>query len=496
LRRDNLPRAIALAFALAALPLTAMPLAAQTAETKAAGWVLAAEEFRLDGVPPAYASMATILPRLMISRLSASGSRLVLPDEKVARELLSLSAKRTKLVDERATLVLERDRLLLSSSPATSRAGARWATDRKIRAKEREIERVAEEMEKARRRGSELEEEIVAVTLWKDGRELYKVDAKRARGEDLRAQGVSALITGSVRDLAGYMYVSATLETGLPNYPPVTVSEAASYDQADSLVQSVLERLLPSIRNAENVALRIDVSPADATVYVDGRKVLDLAEATLVSRGRHSISATAPGYAEEQREADFSAAKEYRVSIELSREETIALTIEAERLQGDLFARAQYVGGTPVTAEFPIIPTLAEIATAAGTTYFIVDPALEGVSDGARLVVPQPKRNVKERIERQRRVLYWSLGALYVSLPATMILRGISQNMYNAYADGRLEQTAANAERVNQMNQAYDIASYVSIGLGINVFIQIARYLWAANQVTPKRAEPAWPDEE
>ena len=150
-----------------------------------------------------------------------------------------------------------------------------------------------------------------------------------------------------------------------------------------------------------------------------------------------------------------------------------------------MFFETRHFGTTSFTAEIPAKTLIGEALHGDARTYFIHE--YTDTTEGTRsVIIPVNRVNTEQRIERQRKVLYWSLGLLYCSLPVSMISRGIAMNKMQAYNDGRIEPTQENIDEINNWVMVSDISRGVSIALGVNFLFQLVRYLIAADQTIPK----------
>lgn len=452
------------------------------------GWVIAAEKFESDGVPPVYESVSSAIPSLLLSRLLAVRSRAVNPDEKKTRDLSSLSATRIQLVKERASLILERDKILLGSGTSFSKKKDLSSARTKIADKEKDIAELDKKIGKLS--ATVLDETALEnVTLWESGQKLYTATPEVSLGKSLRDSKISGLITGKIQDIAGYLLVTASIETGIPGLPVVTVSEAAPYEELDSLVTALSARLMPGLSVLNPVSLILAVEPDSATVFIDSRRIDDCTVPVTVFSGEHRISVSADGYESSSRTYAFSDTGLYRISVELRKTSTISVAFDTKAVPLSLYFKTQYLGESPVTVTLPAGAATGEASIDDNRTFFILDTS--GVSDGAFVSasIRPNKVRTQTRIEKQRTFLYWSLAALYVSLPVTLLTYGVATDKYTAYQSGKLEQTQSNVNDVNKWTQAAMISRGVSIGLGINVAIQLVRYLLAAEQAIPQEAK-------
>ena len=461
-----------------------------------AGWVIAAESFTASGVPSVYGNVPDVLPRLILSRIVGIRERMVLPDENELRALQSLSDERLKLVRERAELVRSRDRVVLSSDDFLVKKRNRNESERKIRDKEkaiRDLDKKTTALIEARSSEKnagkkEFAAGVRAIQLWKDGKELYKRADTGPLAPALSKDGISALLSGTVEDIAGYLYVTVTLDTGIDGLRFTEVSEASSYDDIGELAAALTVRLLPGIANREPVLLELKAEPEGAQIFIDGKLVPKGESSVTVFSGEHTVSVSAPGYATATRKARFEGAKTWRVSIALEEEKTISVAFDTAGGKAQLFFHTQYIGETPAEVKLPRVPTVGELVTGDVETWFVFMPAKDTL-DGARLTVKPRTNDVGKLIEKRRNAFYWSLGALYLSIPVSMLTYGIALDKSNAYAAGKLGGSEDAAADVNNWIRASQVSRGVSLVLGVNVAIQLVRYILAANEVIPEFAE-------
>ena len=169
--------------------------------------------------------------------------------------------------------------------------------------------------------------------------------------------------------------------------------------------------------------------------------------------------------------------------------ETVTVAFETGSQGAAVYFNTRYFGTSSFTAELPARTLIGEAMLGDARTYFIF-PQPEDPSSGPRtMFIPVNRVNTENRIERQRKVLYWSLGLLYCSLPVSMISWGIATNKMQAYEDGRLAKTPDNIDDVNNWVMVSDISRGVSIALCVNFLFQLVRYIIAADQTIPKYAK-------
>ncbi len=453
------------------------------------GWVLAAEPFTSVGVSPVYEDFSKVIPQLLLAGIGGIGTRRILNTEKKSRESLLMSQERIRLIKERSSLIFTRDRILLSSDPDLVKLRKTNDAEKAIVKKEAEIRAQDEKIKQFLAENLTGDSSESRITLWKSGTDLYTRKSESSLLSSLTADKISALITGSLEDIAGYMYVTVQVETGIDTLSFTSVAEAGSYEDIETLVTSLTARLIPEIANSKTVHLRIALQPDDASLFVDGRLVTDASIPVAVFSGTHVINASAAGYASAEKKAVFDSADTFAVTIALEKENLVSVSFNTAKISGSLFMHIRYFGETPLTITVPPLPAIGELVAGDIHTYFIFAPDRLTGKDNLAMTVKPNGITTEKRIASQRSVLYWSLGALYLSLPLSMLSAGIYNNMYQAYVDDKLPLTKSTVNGINNWSQIAIVTRGISIGLGLNTVFQLVRYFIAAEQATPKFAE-------
>lgn len=451
-------------------------------------WVLAAEAFASVNLPASYDGIATAIPSLVLAEIENVNKRSILPDEKKSRDISALSAERLKLVTERSALILERDKVFLSDQGTLKKKKNRSDANKKIIAKEKEIEKLDEKIRKAVETVY-TESTTLTVTLWESGSRLYERTKDVSLGKSLMDSKVSGLITGTVEDLSGYLLVTASIETGVAGLPVLTVKEAAPYDEIDYLVSTLTARLLPGLSQVSPVSISVNVVPENSVVFLDSRQIYDLSDPVTVFSGEHTVSVSCEGYRSATRTFDFSGAGKFGVDITLVKEPLVSVAFNSGDDATSVFFHTQSVGQLPLTTEIPALRTIGETENGTVKTFFIFDPDMTENPSSLESVIQTNKTETKKKIESARKWFYGSLGVLYLSLPVYMLSNGIMRDKYTAYQDGRIAPTQESIDEINGLMKFSTVSGYVSLGLGVNVAFQLFRYILSAEQAIPKETK-------
>ena len=467
----------------------ALCISAQTKE-EVPVWSITAAKFTLTDVPELYASYSTALPAMLNLFCSIPANRLVTPEEKKARRLPDYTSKKLTLIRERALLIAERDSLYLAVISKKEKIKQTAALNKKITAKENDIKKAQKKIDEVLNDTS-FTAETLPVTVWKDGQQVFDLPEYVNIPQALKAEHISAVINGSIQDLAGYMYVSIVVTTGLSGMPEYRFSEAGSYQSIEAIARSLASQIMTAIKNTQPARVLITVEPENAEVYLDSERLQVGEKPTYVYEGSHRLEAIASGYDSAGKTIEAQAGKDYLLKIKLKKEVLISVGFRFTKPVADVFLHTQYFSGMPFEADIPAEKTtVVSFSYGDVKTYVVLRPQnfmRQGLTK-YQLQASLNRENTKARIDRRRNILYWSLGAFYVSLPIFMILQGVTADMASAIMDYRIEVDESVKEKYNALFISTAVMQGLTIGLGINYAVQLGLYLHAADQSIPKEA--------
>ena len=153
-----------------------------------------------------------------------------------------------------------------------------------------------------------------------------------------------------------------------------------------------------------------------------------------------------------------------------------------------MFVNTRYYGLSDMQLKLPYQTTAIEVEKDKIHTYVFLDKDKIPINEFTQnMIVYLNQKETKRIVERQRKIMYWSLGALYVALPAYLILNGIYSDRKIAFDNGRLANTTENIQNIKNLSIANTTIQSVAIVAGINYFIQLVIYLVFSDRALPKQ---------
>lgn len=336
---------------------------------------------------------------------------------------------------------------------------------------------------------------------------------------DSNNQKINAVLSGSVSEINGFLYIKAKitilplkkiLETedleGLFTMETVVVGD---YSEIQQLTKEIAQNFLSFVLNKEKVLVSVKVFPEEisskVSITIDGTVYKTQVDNLALQQGEHKFSIDAPGYEVRNFTANLDDSKSaYNYSVYLSSVEENPLTVignDEKLLKSDMnleevslyiqgikksitfsdsgLESSFYASHLPVFGEFTVpLITGPEEETKYASTFF----RLTGNS-----TKPITIRNESSTvlIEKARKRMYTSYGILLITLPLTFYANGRltdiidTINSSSIYSDEMLR-------RYDNWRLTYEISLGTTIVAGVNMLIQLGRYIFTANSVLPQ----------
>lgn len=449
-------------------------------------WIIAVSEFTTEHLNSAYENFKTIVPEMFLIELDTGAKRHITYEEKKLRAMAEASAKKLKLIKERAKLIEQRDAIFLSTDIEAQKIKNEKKLNNNIKKKEEEIYLSDIDLTIAANQfyPDELPKNI---TLWKNGTSLYKTPDYKNISAALQRDNISALISGTIKDVSGYMIITVTVTTGILGMETYNFSDAGKFDDVEKIVQNLSAQIYSTIQNTKEIKLNFDITPKTAKLYIDNRQIYDITKPITIREGSYQINASAEGYTEAAQTITATGHSEYMLKIDLKKIDTVQIGFNFKNKNPAVFYKTQYTATMPGIITIPQIKSIMEFEEKDVSTFGLIDgKRLSGADYVHNMVINLNKKNVKQSIDLQRKILYWSLGAVYISLPITMIIGNNYKENLTLFNEGKLPLTQETAKKIYNLQTAYNVLQGISITLGINYFIQLIIYLVKADKALPK----------
>ncbi|MBO5137693.1 MAG: hypothetical protein J6B81_04260 [Spirochaetaceae bacterium] len=474
----------------------------------ATDWILASEPFSFrsdsDSLQETLYSMSQQLPKLILEDLALVGERNISSKEEYYRQLKVLQANHKTLLTNYNNAVLERDKVLLSQQSQLRKRKTlkekNLAVDEALLKLQENEAQTAQLLDKIESSGNEIVAKE-AVSLWKGNSEtLFVLDEKSTLAQKIDSEKINGLLTGSITAFNNYAMVEASITVFPGEISSATATAAGSLSDIVLIAKQLASELKAVVANAGAVELFFEIEPVQAiesaAVIIDGSviSVADIpTQGIAVATGNHGITLEAEGYYDKTFNWNFSEEGSYLITVELEKIETVELALVGEEdAQGQVYVNALPVGTLPVTLEverglllgefFPS-EVQEEVPDSQGqsSAYFTMDlqdfTGLDFVNASLKLQT----QDISNRIEKRRRTMYNSYSAFLVSLVPTIFSYGMYVNEHNGWAMGYQEE-----EKAKVWKGISNGTIALSVGLGINFFVQLGRYIFAVDAVLPE----------
>ena len=490
-------------------------------------WILAGRKFDVEGASSKAAqSAASVLPKLILERISVDMIRSVMPDEKAARKNDALLTERLDLFLQLSKEIKARDALVLNNYNGVAFELALNDSQKKIKDIQDKIDANLKKQEgiyhpeKSKKKIlKELKPDLLdskeKIALYKnDSESLYEA------GEEAEKQGpysrkyekeaasakLNALIDGKISFFGDY----ACANVDLIAYPGAkkiaSAMEVGSLSQISSIAENLAFALLPKIANGLPVELDFVVNPkeafSNAVLTIDNIVYDPMPEKAVVSSGFHSISVEADNFARETFVYNFSGRSRFFIEVNFKeKSEGSVKLVLSKFVPGDLFFDGKNVGPSSKT-DYVDVPLKVNGDTVFG--YFespLVDKRHPEnthneimfmqiprnlMVDGNQLQARVKVFDVSKNIDRRRKMMYLSYSALMISLPFLFYTYG----RFTTYQRGL--QTGFGHVSMDEYNK-YKNLSLVGTGItaacGVWFVCELVAYLIAVDKTLPPKAK-------
>jgi hypothetical protein len=298
-------------------------------------------------------------------------------------------------------------------------------------------------------------------------------------------QSVDLLIYGGFEQIQGYLYlqihaVDASLEREVFSF-----TDAVDPEQLPSALSAAAEGLTRTLWGRDWASLVVQASPPEARIYVDGT-LLGTGQARLdfVTPGEHGLLVELEGYVSQEQAVSVQpySLAEFEVELEKLPESWIA--VDSTPQGAALYKGSTWLGVTPLQVARPgslarFLLRLADFRDA---------PLYLGPSSPAAVSVKLSPASLDPlaRQKRDRDRFYTAFGIFALSLPFPIFSYGYVNDYMVGYQQAVSSGNLSEAQRLFDAGNAYYYAYLgtlgVSVGLAVNMVIQLIRYIRSADR--------------
>lgn len=455
-------------------------------------WKLASQKFSGNEI------YQEILPHLILKSFPENITReLSLEEQKITYEQAVKKEKQT-LINKLKSLQDEKDQLFFKNIDEISKNKRRL----EIEVEQEKIQKEIESFDEKKLREFEYRKTDATISF------VDKLLDEDSLEDEKKT--VDAILSGSVVEQKGFLFVKAKitiLPTDLGKNFSMETTGVGSYSEIQAIASEIAQNFLSFIMNKEKVSLSVRVFPEEirnkVSITIDGVTYKENVENLALQQGKHQVSVEALGYDTR----DFSclledSTKKYVYSVFLSPQEEVELFVKAQsdtlKTEEDFSKMDLYVGGikqkvlfgeenlvssflvkkVPVLGEFSIpINTDENGEIKYASTFF----RLSGNSTKPISIRTESSTTL---IEKARKRMYTSYGILLITLPFSFYAKGRLGDIEDSINNGIKTEDLLKKQEVWQLTSK--VTSGISISAGVNMLIQLIRYIYTANYVLPQ----------
>lgn len=504
-------------------------------------WVLAAEKFTFSQKNPdsAIQATATSLPSLVLEQIAENLVRFPRALERQDAELYALKTARLSLFLQLSKEVKERDAVFLNNYSASKLKYKLKAQDKKIAELQKKVEENLEKTREVRKkyvlqidedekkqkrfeRGEIVEEEKIQKNFFRDfifdkeseeknlkdvtfykndvtslfeaGKNLSSIDYSSYNFEKACVDAkISGLLTGKISVYGSYISVAVDIYSFPGANIIASAMEVGDKDDLKSIAVSLARALTPKIADSMPVELEFEIEPAEAKknlqITVDDVVYKNVEGLFRMQSGVHRIMFSSPGYNSIATSFAFNGNRKFHVRADMVKSDNGSANLYFRKhYTGDVFANGKLAGSLTddiISSKIVIDghSILGHFIDENGETAdFYVPEKL--MTEDNNILVRVKTFNRSDYIEKRRKLMYISYSALIVSLMPTFYCYG---NSYAASRGYNYDYGVSREEAINWQN-ASNICTGISIGIGAWWVYELIRYLQSANTVLPAKA--------
>lgn len=477
---------------------------ATPSDEKTEKWIIAPQKFS------GKVEYQEMIPTMILQSFPENMTRDISPEEQLFYYEKAQNDKMKELISGLSKYENDKNQLFFKNISKSEKNKQREKIEENIKNQEAEIQKLQAEMLEPveyheETRFVEISENFVSDDF------LTKLDSNN--------QKINAVLSGSVSEINGFLYIKAKItilpleknpETeDLQGLFSMETAVVGNYSEIQQMTNEIAQNFLSFVLNKEKVLVSVKVFPEEisstVSITIDGTVYKTQVDNLSLQQGEHKFSIEAPGYQVRNFTANLDDSRSaYNYSVYLSPAEEIPLTVvgsDKELLKSDMnpedvslyiqgikksitFSDSElessfYASHLPVFGEFtvPLVTDPEEETKYASTFFKLTGNSIKPIS------IRSESSTVL--IEKARKRMYTSYGILLITLPLTFYSNGRLSDIVNtinnssSYSDEMLKS-------YDNWRLTYEISLGATIAAGVNMLIQLGRYIFTANTVLPQ----------
>jgi len=305
-----------------------------------------------------------------------------------------------------------------------------------------------------------------------------------------KRENLDFLVWGAIEEIQGYLFLKIRGFNTILGREVYTYESGGSAEELQILLDEAINGLAEQILGRRWTGLTVVPQPGMSSVAVnDTFRGVGTTRMRFLRPGSVTVSVTAPGYVDEEREYTLAPYEHQTVEISLRQKETLAITLNTNPQGADVYLDSQWCGITPLDLDF-LYPDQRLLIMKEGFKDLVYD--IDG-STPPLLDFDLRKQILDELYwqEKKRDTFYTSLGIWAVSLPVPIFLYGYAVD--NARAANR---SAVGTDDYNKFRRnteltyaGYFATLFISVTLFVKMFLNMLEYVDFVNYASQKSVE-------
>jgi hypothetical protein len=471
---------------------TAPPAAAGTAAEAGAGaaagapaapaddqpdWLVGVAAFSGQGLSPDNLYLLSSIPLLLRQNMETIRTHYFTAEEKVGYRQAVIRRAERKQGEQLETLRRERDALFFKETDPAALAAKRSEYDQKIR-------RASEALNGLRSMSPEAvvfpDSKPVRFASGEKEQALLDAPLHSPLDEALRVP-VNLLVWGRLEEIQGFLYFEVhALDSALQS-ETYFYSDAVSRDELPAVVGQVSQELERQAWGRDWASLTVQAAPGGASIYLDGTLVgTGQARLDFVLPGEREVRIELDGYQTEVRRVSLQPYSLFELAVELEKEERAPRLLSSAPAGAVVYSGSTRLGETPLSIFEPDSPTRFLLRKEGYR-----DQALYlGGGAKQRLEVPLIPDSIDpvKLQNRARNRFYTAFGIFALSVPIPFFCWAILGD----YVVGYQLASPSEQDRMRRISNGLYWSTWgtlgLSIGLAVNMVIQLVRYVRTADR--------------